>query len=580
MMKKWLLSFLLLVSIPVFSKNGQGTVPDSLVLQLQQATGEDLERVKALNNIVGYYVERNEIDHAKPYVEEISRIAESLHSDYVKTVSCYYVIAYYIKANDYEAVVPYLHEIHVLLDRLDDNDKCNQLRGSVYDLLALFYYDHDMLPQAYENLNQCFQINQKLNDTSIDFQQNYRLMMLLKSMQQFDEAISVGKKLAGRQTKERSMTYYHLGMVNCYIAMSRYDSAMMHIDSALLCDQSHTLQWLINDQKGQILLDNSRFDEAFACFDQERAALSESYIQPEDSLYIEFRTCWSQAYYYYNSHRYDSALYFVNRSLETVHLYGSLGDELTIMSLKTGILHDAGRYEDALDNIMESQVLRDSLTKQRNVQNVEALMFQQQMKDYEAEQQYQNQLQEHKHRVRFMVMAFIAALSLLGVVILLLTIKKRKLEAKVTEEELELRNRELTEATVVMMKKNEAYTEVIGQLSDIKDNTNDKNAKKAIDRVSKKIEQTMDDGYYGEFSVRFKQVHPDFIEKLTKKHPDLTPNEIKICSFLKLNMSTKEIAALTGQSVAAIEMARYRIRRKLGISTDDHRHLSNYLLRI
>ena len=580
MMKKWLLSFLLLVSIPVFSKNGQGTVPDSLVLQLQQATGEDLERVKALNNIVGYYVERNEIDHAKPYVEEINRIAELLHSDYVKTVSCYYVIAYYIKANDYEAVVPYLHEIHVLLDRLDDNDKCNQLRGSVYDLLALFYYDHDMLPQAYENLNQCFQINQKLNDTRFDFQQNYRLMMLLKSMQQFEEAINVGKKLAGRQTKERSMTYYHLGMVNCYIAMSRYDSAMMHIDSALLCDQSHTLQWLINDQKGQILLDNSRFDEAFACFDQERAALSESYIQPEDSLYIEFRTCWSQAYYYYNSHRYDSALYFVNRSLETVHLYGSLGDELTIMSLKTGILHDAGRYEDALDNIMESQVLRDSLTKQRNVQNVEALMFQQQLKAYEAEQQHTQYVLEARHRAGILIMAMVALLFLSGSVILVLIMKKRKMRQQMLEEELEDRNRELASTAVVMMKKNETYSDVIATLKDLGEHTSDREARKTLAKVSKKIEQTMEEGYYDEFDVRFKRVHPDFIAKLIKKHPDLTPNEIKICSFLKLNMSTKEIASLTGQSVTAIEKTRYRIRRKLGISIDDHAHLSQYIMKI
>lgn len=162
----------------------------------------------------------------------------------------------------------------------------------------------------------------------------------------------------------------------------------------------------------------------------------------------------------------------------------------------------------------------------------------------------------------------------------MLMINKRRLQQKVTEEELEVRNRELTETAVVMMKKNEAYAEVINQLKEIKDGTPDREAKKALDRIAKKIEQTMDSDYYQEFSLRFKEVHPEFVEKLTKKHPDLTPNEVKICSFLKLNMSTKEISALTGQSVAAIEMARFRIRRKLGIDRDEHWHLSNYINRI
>ena len=73
-----------------------------------------------------------------------------------------------------------------------------------------------------------------------------------------------------------------------------------------------------------------------------------------------------------------------------------------------------------------------------------------------------------------------------------------------------------------------------------------------------------------EFEVRFQDVHSDFYDNLNKKFPNLTPNEKKICSFLRLNMSTKEISAITYQSVRSIDMARFRLRKKLELDTDEN----------
>jgi DNA-binding CsgD family transcriptional regulator len=60
-------------------------------------------------------------------------------------------------------------------------------------------------------------------------------------------------------------------------------------------------------------------------------------------------------------------------------------------------------------------------------------------------------------------------------------------------------------------------------------------------------------------------VHIEFYEKLQSKFPDLTTNERKLCAFLRLNMTTKEISAITNQSLNSIEMARHRLRKKLNI---------------
>ena len=82
-----------------------------------------------------------------------------------------------------------------------------------------------------------------------------------------------------------------------------------------------------------------------------------------------------------------------------------------------------------------------------------------------------------------------------------------------------------------------------------------------------------------EFEYRFQNVHEEFYQNLKKKFPDLTPAEIKLAAFLRLNMNTKEIASITNQSVNSLETARYRLRKKLGI-TNQEVNLVNFLLDI
>ncbi len=72
--------------------------------------------------------------------------------------------------------------------------------------------------------------------------------------------------------------------------------------------------------------------------------------------------------------------------------------------------------------------------------------------------------------------------------------------------------------------------------------------------------------------------HEDFVERLTKKYPALTPKDIKLCIYLKMNLSSKEIAPLMNISYRGVELHRYRLRKKLDISTDES--LSRFMIAI
>jgi DNA-binding CsgD family transcriptional regulator len=96
-----------------------------------------------------------------------------------------------------------------------------------------------------------------------------------------------------------------------------------------------------------------------------------------------------------------------------------------------------------------------------------------------------------------------------------------------------------------------------------------------INDLIRDLQSFADKDTWKEFELRFQEVHSDFYNKLNEQFPDLTSNEKKLCAFLRLNMTTKEISAITYQSVNSITVARSRLRKKLDIDKDEN--LISYL---
>ena len=70
------------------------------------------------------------------------------------------------------------------------------------------------------------------------------------------------------------------------------------------------------------------------------------------------------------------------------------------------------------------------------------------------------------------------------------------------------------------------------------------------------------------FEIHFDQVHEDFLKKIRKKYPELTPKDLRLCAYLKMNLSSKEIAPILNISVRGVEISRYRLRKKMNLPRD------------
>jgi DNA-binding CsgD family transcriptional regulator len=140
--------------------------------------------------------------------------------------------------------------------------------------------------------------------------------------------------------------------------------------------------------------------------------------------------------------------------------------------------------------------------------------------------------------------------------------------------ELNLKNDQLTTITMHLMNTSSFLQSVRDKIMTI---TRAGENKTELLRLIKKIDnQISDHNSWDEFAYHFDQVHSGYLRKLSENNVKLSPREIKLASFLRMNMSTKEISKLLNISDRGVELARYRLRKKLNISRDQN--LVEYLI--
>lgn len=149
------------------------------------------------------------------------------------------------------------------------------------------------------------------------------------------------------------------------------------------------------------------------------------------------------------------------------------------------------------------------------------------------------------------------------------------LEKEKLEKEIKLKQKELARTALNMAEKNKIILELKEMLLVNKSHfTNQKRYGSFIKKLDNSIN---DDGDWKHFEVNFKELHEDFFENLLKQHPKLTPKDLKLCAYLKMNLSSKEIAPLMAITNRGVEIHRYRLRKKLKI--DSSQNLSNFLIK-
>ncbi len=154
-----------------------------------------------------------------------------------------------------------------------------------------------------------------------------------------------------------------------------------------------------------------------------------------------------------------------------------------------------------------------------------------------------------------------------------------RLRNETLKSEMLHKEKELANSTMHIIQKNNSLNKVKTDLKNIVSAVDDDQVKNRLNSAIKRVNKEIDsEKQWQVFDTHVEQVHQDLFRTLKMKCPELSPRELKLCAYLRMNISSKEIATLMNISTRGVEISRYRIRKKLGL--DRNANLTEFMLSI
>ena len=296
----------------------------------------------------------------------------------------------------------------------------------------------------------------------------------------------------------------------------------------------------------------------------------------------------SIGYTYFTEKRYDSALLWYKNSIPYIVESGAQPELLDTYEKIYSIYSNTNQADSALNYYLMFAKLKDDISEEESEKRYQELLVK-----YETEKrEKENRILKSTNEKQFITQIFLVILLGVSTILLIVIIlyyrqhkkilnQKRKMaetENEALKMKLNYKNKELTTNAMALVNLNTYADSVCYKLKEAAATENSKECKAKLDDIMQFIKFNFGKNEWKEFQLRFEEVHNEFYNKLIEKHPDLTPTEIKTCAFLRLNMSSKDIASLTSKSYRTVETIRSNIRKKMQLQKEES--LINYLLEI
>ena len=553
--------FLLAVFITLNLSLSAKKVIDSLLIELEQHLSPDLERVQLLNQLgFEYWI----VDPHKS--EEYGIEALNLATQLKSTAGTAYAnrvigVAHWVRGN-YEMALGYLY--HSLEQYKKVKDPLGE--ANVTMNIGLIYADQINYEKALSQYFEARKIFEKLNEES---------------------------RIATTDTK--------IGTV--YANLEDFEKAETYFNEALAIHQNNNFHYGIaevNNRLGVLFMQKKELDRGL-----DYLKLSVEAGKKIDDQHGIAGNYEKIGRLYWQQKKFDKAEDYLNKGIVIAKMLG-------IKSTLKGLYFDLkdlkmsqGKYQEALEYFELYSMMKDSLFNEEK-----AVQFAKLQTKLETEKQKQEikLLQQESKFDRLLRWGLIASFLVLAAIAWLtinlqkLKIKKNKalleqkqvtheqerslqhieienarLKALELNQELAFKKKELTSYAINFVHKNELMEEFKQSIQNIKKTSNTKTAEKLnglLRLVDRNFNQDKD---WEDFKLFFEQVNPDFFNNLKNAFPQLSSNDLKLCSLLRLNMNTKEMASILGISPDSVKTARYRLRKKLNLPHEEN--LIDFLLK-
>ena len=272
--------------------------------------------------------------------------------------------------------------------------------------------------------------------------------------------------------------------------------------------------------------------------------------------------------------KYTDASLRLNKSLALTKSLNSVREEALVYERLSWLSRDIADFKAAYDFQTKFHLLNDSLINESVKKEAFALK-----EKYESEKKEKEILKLSKKQLNyqyFISILFGFVLLLLIVIqwwrnkhkLVLLEKQKQELNRKYLKDVIDNKEKELTSQVTLLAQMQQQVNDMISKTSKIlNENLTEPLKLKKIESILKS------DPIYNiknDFDVRLTSNNEDFFSLLLHKYPDLSPAELKLCAYLRLNPSTKDLALITNRSMRTIESTRTNIRKKMNLTSQEN----------
>lgn len=555
---------------PLWPQTREPSLPDTLQRLLDVSNMSETKRCETLVSIIEALHKQEDYQPSAIYVEELKKLSQKTSNNYFRTLALYYQGFVSNNAGHHQEALQCLLSAKESGANLPNNAKANTLRVRIQVALGAKYISMVMLPEAFSNLQEGIEINKSIGDTNLQFKLENYLLVVYRFLHLNKEIIAVCKKSLSEPKYSGYNKYYlYNNIATCFIDLRLYDSANMYLDTTLMYAQNTRDSVLIRYYKGAINIEKQQYGKALEYYEECMRK-----IKGTDPRDIEANILVYKGLSLMKLHQFDTAMESVDEAIRISEENNYLYIYERGLEIKEEILYETKAYEEYATISRLHKAIKDSLDSSENVERLQQMQLERQFTMAKEQMEQAQLVKDMKHQRQRLTLYLVIVILVFAITIFFLLLnrnriilKNKKIQEEAMSRELDLRNRELTAKALVQTQRQEILTDIIDKLTAIQDDK--KKLSENMQAIIKDFKQYRNAQTPEDFDYYFTQTHPDFYKNLQHDFPELTPHELHLCAYIRLNLNTKDIAQISGIEPASVRMARHRLRKSLGIANSD-----------
>ncbi|MGI9547476.1 MAG: tetratricopeptide repeat protein [Flavobacteriaceae bacterium] len=322
---------------------------------------------------------------------------------------------------------------------------------------------------------------------------------------------------------------------------------------------------------GGVYIEQKEYDKALTnLFESNKIALKRGSVTNQIITYNDIATA------YYGKKEYPKAIENYSEAIKLADSIQSLDVLSDAYEERARVYEEMGNHKSALEDQKNFQIVHDSvynIAKSNQIEELKTRYETEKKEQQIALQESEIALLEEKQRAAtlqniLLILGILAISAVFGLTYygLRQRMKRNRAVREKLDSELAFKKKELTTHALHLAKKNEVLESIKQKANELRLAENNNGYKELIRTIN--FDQ-QDDKSWENFTQYFEQVHKDFAKTVKLRYPDITKNELRLMALLKMNLSSKEIATILNISQEGIKKARYRLRKKLDISSEE-----------